>query len=103
MPQSAKALHHFHKNKHYLYENTIEKLAYAVAFLTPIVTLPQIFQIWLTKDASGVSLLTWISYLFIATVMTLYGILYKEKPLIMMYTSMLFINAAIITGVVLYS
>ncbi|MBD3261904.1 MAG: hypothetical protein GF334_09610 [Candidatus Altiarchaeales archaeon] len=102
MAQTSKALHHLHKKKPSLFNNTIEKLAYVAGVASPVVTLPQLFQIWITHDASGISLITWISYLLIVTIMTLYGIVHKEKPLIIMYGSLIIIDLLIIIGAILY-
>jgi len=100
MAQTSKALHHLHKNSRF--NSTIEKLAYVAGIASPIVTLPQLFQIWITHDASGISLITWISYLLIVIIMTIYGIIHKEKPLIIMYGSLILIDLLIIIGAIIY-
>ncbi|MFW6285970.1 MAG: hypothetical protein ACOC16_02255 [Nanoarchaeota archaeon] len=102
MAQTSKAMHHLHKKKPGLFNNTIEKLAYIAGIASPIVTLPQLIQIWIFKDASGISLITWISYLLIVVIMTLYGIIHKEKPLIIMYGSLIMIDLLIIIGAIIY-
>lgn len=102
MAQSAKAMHHFHKKKPAMFNNSIEKLAYVAGIASPIVTLPQLFQIWITKNADGLSLITWVSYLFIVIIMTMYGIIHKEKPLIIMYAPLIVIDILIIIGAIIY-
>lgn len=61
MAQESKILHFFHKNKPSLFKSTIEKFAYIAGIASPVVTLPQVFQIWISRDSLGVSLVTWIS------------------------------------------
>lgn len=100
MVQSARAMHHLHKKE--LFDSTIEKLAYIAGIASPIATLPQLFSIWASQDATGVSLLTWVSYLLIVVIMTLYGIVHRERPLIIMYGSLALIDILIITGAILY-
>jgi uncharacterized protein with PQ loop repeat len=102
MGQASKAMRHLHKKKPDLYSNTVEKLAYAAGIISPIVTLPQLIQIWISKDATGVSLITWVSYLIIVLIMTSYGVLHKEKPLIIMYGTLIPIDFLIILGAIIY-
>jgi uncharacterized protein with PQ loop repeat len=102
MAQSTRILHHLHKKRPNLFNNTIEKLAYVAGIASPIATLPQLFQIWISQNASGISLITWVSYLLIVTIMTLYGIIHKEKPLIIMYSSLVIIDLLIIVGIIIY-
>ena len=102
MAQTAKTMHHLHKKKPNNFNSTIEKLAYAVGIASPIVTLPQVLQIWMTQNASGVSLVTWVCYLVIVTVMTMYGIIHKEKPIIIMNGSLIFVDLLIIIGILMF-
>lgn len=102
MAQTSKAMHHLHKKRPGLFNNTIEKLAYAAGMASPIVTLPQLFQIWSNQSAAGISLTTWVSYLVIVIIMTLYGIIHREKPLIIMYAPLVVIDLLIIIGAILY-
>ena len=102
MAQVSRLLHYFHRKKQNLFNSSIERLAYIAGIASPIVTLPQLIQIWTTRDASGVSLITWFSYLVIVIIMTLYGIIHKEKPLIIMYGSLIIVDSLIIIGTIIY-
>jgi len=100
MPQTAKAIHHFYQKK--IFKNTIDKLAYPAGIASAIFTLPQLFKIWTSQNTSGVSLITWAAYLVIAIIMTFYGIIHKEKPLILMYGLLTLINFLITLGIIIY-
>ena len=113
MVQGGLGLYHFHKRKriHQGYEShhhpeiskrLIDKLIYVVAVLGPIMTIPQLIKIWVDKNAAGVSVLSWSSYLVIAIFWLIYGIVHKEKPLIITYTLWIILEAFIVIGVTLY-
>lgn len=59
--------------------NILKYLIYICSICGPILTLPQIYYIWLHKNAEGVVILSWVGYLLIAIVWTIYGITYKQK------------------------
>ncbi len=95
MPAQSKGLHHMnirkriHK-KHEKYphpdkfKRNYDKLMYAVAIICPLITLPQLLKIWVYQDATGVSALSWLGFSIISVLWMYYGILHKEKPLIVM-------------------
>ncbi len=60
----------------------IDWLVYIGAVVEPIMTIPQIYDIWVNGQ-TATSLLTWGSYLFFAIVWLLYAIKYEIKPLIL--------------------
>jgi len=64
--------------------------------------LPQLFKIWLHKDASGVSFISWMSFSVFSLIWLMYGILHKDKPIILMNLALVVIQALIATGAFLY-
>ena len=106
-------LHHFHKRKNMIkklerypsknkFKRLMDKLIYVVAVCGPLVALPQVFQIWISKNVVGVSLITWIGFLVISLFWLTYGILHKEKPIILMNSLWIIIYSSIIAGVFLF-
>ena len=79
-------LKHIHKKKlqrlpkKYDY-SLLDRLMYLIAFAGPIMTIPQIYDIWITKN-STVNEITWGSYLAGGIIWLIYGIVHKEKPII---------------------
>jgi len=107
------AIHHLHRRKriHQEYEHFphpdkfkrfVDKIVYLAGILMPIVTIPQVVTIWVHKNSAGVSLVSWTAYLIIALVFAAYGVIHKAKPLIIMYSSMVVLDALIIIGVMLF-
>jgi len=106
-------MHHFHlrkriHQKHEKYphpdkfKNFVDKAVYFVGAFGIIMTLPQLMKIWVDKNASGVSAVSWSAYLVAAIFWLLYGYLHREKQLIIIYSCWVFLDIVIITGTLLY-
>ena len=80
----------------------LDKIIYAVGLAGPIITIPQIIMIWQEKNASGLSLITWSGYLLVAIIWLVYGIVHKEKPIIVMYIANIVVQVAVIAGIIIY-
>jgi len=59
----------------------------------PFSAIPQVVEIWLGKNATGVSVTSWLLYIVLAIIWLFYGIVHKEKPII--------INS--VAGAIIYS
>ena len=80
----------------------LDKAVYYVAIIGPIMTIPQILMIWVEKNASGVSVVSWVSYMFIAIFWLLYGIVHNEKPIIFANCFWLVSSAIVVAGTLIY-
>ncbi len=113
MVDFSKVIHHFHIRKR-VHQNLekfpsdepkkrfLDKIIYFVGVSGPIMTLPQVWEIWAKQDASGVSLVSWGWYLMTAFVWLAYAIEHKEKPLIMTYSLWIFIEFFLVLGIIIY-
>ncbi len=81
----------------------LDSFVYVVAFLAPLVTLPQVLKIFTEKNAGGLSVWSWTGYAVGSVVWLLYGIAHKEKPIILSNLPLVFLNAVIVVGILLYS
>jgi uncharacterized protein with PQ loop repeat len=63
----------------------INRIIYIVALFGPIVTIPQVVKIWINRDATDISILTWASYFIFSLVWISYGIIHDEKPITIRY------------------
>jgi uncharacterized protein with PQ loop repeat len=81
----------------------IRRAVLATAVIEPAMTLPQIYDIWSTHTAAGVSKLTWSMYVGAAAVWLLYGIQEKDKPIIVSSILWIVAEVAVVIGAVLYS
>ncbi len=80
----------------------IDKLVYIAGFFGLAMTIPQMAIIWIGQNASGVSIITWASYFIIGAVFIAYGIVHKEKPLIIIYILWEIFYVIIIVGALIF-
>jgi len=83
-------------------KNFVDKLIYLVCIFVPFMTLVQLLKIYLEKNASGISWVAYTGYFTANLVWLLYGIVHKEKPIMIMYTLLAILNITIVIGAFLY-
>jgi len=64
-------------------------------------TIPQIMDIW-TKKSLAVNEITWGSYMLFAAVWLYYGIVHKEKPIIISNLLWIIAEGLVVLGAMLY-
>ncbi len=60
----------------------IDRMVLIVGTISPLTSLPQVFEILETKSAKGVSILTWLMWVVLGVFWLVYGIAHREKPII---------------------
>jgi len=114
MSQSTIGLHHQEKRKRlyqrfekYPHPDKVKKfvdgLIYVMGIIVPVFTIPQAMQIWLNKTAEGLSLITWTVYLINTVIWMIYGILHKEKPVILTFSLITVLNIIIVVGIIVFN
>jgi len=76
---------------------SLEKLVLFVAVVEPLMTIPQIIQIYVQHD-TGSSLLTWTLYLFASVVWLIYGAKTRSIPIITTSILWVVMEAAVALG-----
>jgi uncharacterized protein with PQ loop repeat len=110
MEKSGIVIHHYIKKKRIKYKTNnkdklkklIDKLIYPIAIAGPLVTIPQIIKIWIGKEASGVSVFSWSSFVILNFIWLIYGILHKDKPIIITSGLAIVIDISIALGALIY-
>jgi len=106
-------LYHVHKRKRVYqkkepyphpdkFKRIMDKIAYFGGVFGLIFTLPQLMNIWVLKNASGVSAISWGAYMIGASFWLTYGIAHKEKPLIFTYSVWVVLDILIVIGTLIY-
>ena len=85
-----------------LLKGALDYVMYAVGVLAPLALLPQVIHIYTEKSAAGLSLSTWVLLTFFNTMWILYGIVHKDKPIIIANVLFAILNALIAIGALLY-
>jgi uncharacterized protein with PQ loop repeat len=80
----------------------LDRALLVIAVIGPLVTIPQIIQVFQTNDSSNISPITWGSYMFFNLFWLAYGIVHKEKPIIITYILWLFANGTMLSTVFIF-
>lgn len=80
----------------------VEKAAYVVALTGPLSSLTQAWEIWMDRNASGVSLVTWTLFFVTSLIWLLYAIDKREIPLIISNALWMVCEAVIMVGAFLF-
>ena len=98
--------HHIHKRKRKAKPSKwialFDRLVVIMGVVNLFATLPQVLEIWSGKNASGVSSISWGYYSAFSLVLLMYGLVHKEKPIVITYTGAVILYAAIFIGSVVY-
>ena len=113
MANQSKGLHHLlirkrihEKHEEYPHKDKLkrfyDKFIYLVVIIAPIANIPQLLRVWVDKDASGVSSLSWFLFSGISITWLIYGILHKDKHILLMNTALMIMQALIAIGAMFY-
>jgi uncharacterized protein with PQ loop repeat len=69
--------------------------------LTMLSTVPQVLQVWV-GSASGVSLVSWASYLVAACLWLIHGVRKHDKSIYVACIGWIILDAAIVIGVIVH-
>lgn len=94
--------HNIKKSRHIYQGKLIDKAIYIAAFVEPATTIPQVITIYRTKSASGISMISWVSYLIFSILWLWYGIVHKQRALIIAYILFATTEALVLIGALLY-
>ena len=92
--------HAKHLKTHSTAGKLFDKTMYAIALIAPIMTIPQLLQVWVQRQTQGVSLDTWGAYAFVSGLWFVYGILHKDKIIILANILLLVLDSTIVIGVI---
>lgn len=97
---------HFFYNSHKFHlkekgEHFLDKIILPIALISPLLTLPQLLQVWYDKRIEGVSVLTWSAYALGTAFWTIYGFAHKEKPIFYANLFLFILDILIVLGVLL--
>ena len=88
--------------EHPKFKKIVDKLIYIVAVIGPASMLPQIIKIWVHKSGGDISIFTFVMFVVINIIWLTYGILHKEKPLIIAYSMWMIANISVALGAIIY-
>ena len=108
-----RVIHHIHRRKRvhqrlekYPHPNKwvklLDRLLIIIAVVGPLMVLPQILKIFILRDATGVSALSWSLFALVDIPWIIYGLVHKEKPIVVAYILYLATNLVVVAGALVY-
>ena len=82
--------------------SVLEKILRGLSVFTMLMTVPQVLTIWVGRDADGISLVSWVSYLVAACLWFVYGIQKGDKTIYLACVGWVLLDAAIVVGVIVH-
>lgn len=79
----------------------IDQSAYLMGAITIAVNVPQLISVWTAPSTAGVSLVSWIGFLLGSVFWLIYGLLHREKPIIVINGGLIIIQGLIVFGLAL--
>lgn len=80
----------------------LERVLRLLSVLTMVMTVPQVLTIWVDGNASGVSMVSWASYLFAACLWFVYGIQKRDKTIYLACVGWVLLDAAVVIGIIIH-
>lgn len=80
----------------------LDKLTFVAGVIGPFTVLPQIYSIFTTHSAAGVSLITWGLMFIVTFPWILYGLAHKDKAIISSFILWEVVNLTVVIGVLIY-
>lgn len=88
-----------HKRSRHVYQGKfIDRAIYFAAFVEPLSTVPQVYAIFVTKSAAGISISTWATYVFFSFLWLWYGIVHKQRALIVAEVLFIVTEGLVVVG-----
>ena len=84
-------------------EGALRRVLGGMSIFTLLMTVPQVWTIWVDHRAAGVSLLSWGAYLLSALLWLWYGLQKGDKNIYLPCVGWVGLDAAVIAGALIYS
>lgn len=78
----------------------LEKTLGIVSILTMLSTIPQVLKVWTGPGATGVSLVSWVSYLVAASLWLIHGVRKRDKSIYLACIGWIILDLAVVIGIV---
>lgn len=85
------------------YVHFLDRITFFAGVIGPFTVLPQVYEIFSTKNASGVSLISWIMMFVVTLPWIFYGMAHKENSIIVSFILWEVVNLLVIVGILMYS
>ena len=84
-------------------ETTLRRLLGGMSVFTLLMTVPQVWTIWVGRQAAGVSILSWGAYLISALLWFWYGVQKGDRNIYLPCIGWIGLDAGVIIGALVYA
>ena len=81
----------------------LDKIVLAAAFIGPLTTFPQIYEIFKNQSAGDISILTWTLFGLLSIPWLIYGLIHKQAPIIVSSILWILVDFIVVFSAVIYS
>jgi uncharacterized protein with PQ loop repeat len=74
-----------------------------VSVFSMLMTIPQVWTIWVNHEARGVSIASWAAYLLSALLWFVYGLRQRDKNIYLPCIGWIGLDVAVVTGAILWN
>ena len=75
-----------------------DRLLGSLSILTMVLTVPQVWNVWVQHEARGVSVISWAAYLVSACLWFFHGLKKKDKNIYLPCIGWIILDAAVVIG-----
>jgi uncharacterized protein with PQ loop repeat len=83
-------------------DTLLRRLLGGMSIFTMLMTIPQVYTIWVEHQATGVSILSWSAYLASAVLWLWFGLRQEDRNIAWPCIGWIVLDSAVIVGVFLY-
>lgn len=84
------------------YKKITEKVALVAGVLQPLMTVPQVWKVYSTQTASGLSIWTWAGYSILGLAFLAYGLAHHLKPVWITQILWFTLQVSVVIGILIY-
>ena len=86
-----------------LSETVFSRVLGGMSIFTLLMTVPQVWTIWIDRQAAGVSVISWSAYLLSAILWFVYGLQKGDKNIYLPCVGWVGLDAAVIVGAIIHA
>lgn len=80
----------------------VDKIVYISTIGLPLLNFIQLYRIWAEKSILGLSLISWFGFAFFSLIWMIYGIIHKEKPIILLNAGLFIVQSLIAISIIYF-
>lgn len=81
----------------------LEVAIYPIGGLSLLLTIPQVYDVWVLKHVDGISLITWSMWTVSSFFWFMYGAIHKAKAVMFMQVGWIILYVLVISGVLFHT